>query len=238
MGDYMHIDYIKVQHDQISNFKQNVKSTFVPIQKARIQSGKITNWYLYKVTYPGAQNSYYNYVMITVSDDISSFEDISGQVNGIVSSRERQRLLDNYKGLLISNHSELWKTRNSVKRSDDLDSSRYMVMNYMSVVLGLEYEYQMFEDEIARPIHEQRMEREMMNGWVINELILPGGTEYGYNFSTIDYFDKLEHIEFGFTDELIRQTHPDTNINEFFENIYRTRDLVRSEVWELIEAVN
>lgn len=236
-GKYMHLDYLKVESETESEFLRQLTSTFIPIQEARKKSDKINNWYIYRVTYPGTQNSFYNYVVITVSDSVSGFEDVPRQYTEEFSEREGQRITANYNRFLSPNHSELWKIRNSVMKDGDSIPSRYIIMNYMDVGLGLEYEYQMFEDEVARPLHEMRMEQDQMLGWELNELITPGGLNYGYNFSTMDYFEKLEHIEFGFTDELIRNTHPDTNINEFFENIYRTRDLVRTEVWELVEAL-
>lgn len=234
---YMHIDYIQVPTEDEDQFLFNVTESFLPVQSARKENGTISDWYMYRVAYPGAQNTTYNYVVITLSESISGFEDVRADVEEHFSTDDGQQRLDDYKRLLSPNHSELWKIKNSSMVSDDAKPSRYIVMNFMSVGLGYEYEYQMFEDEVALPIHEQRMERDMMRGWELNELIIPGGTEYGYNFSTMDYFENLEHMEFGFTVELIRQTHPDTNINEFFDNIYRTRDLVRSEVWEYVASL-
>lgn len=236
-GHYMHIDYLNVEESSENEFLQHIKSTFIPIQKARKENENIENWYVYRVTYPGSHNSFYNYVVITISDELSGFEDILEQYTDKFSQRESQRITENYRKFLTPNHSELWRIRNSVIKNDDFSASRYIIMNYMNVGLGYEYEYQMFEDEIARPLHEARMERDQMEGWELQELIVPGGLNYGYNFSTMDYFEKLNHIEFGFTDELIRHTHPNTNINDFFENIYRTRELVKLEVWELVEAL-
>ncbi|PKD44506.1 hypothetical protein [Rhodohalobacter barkolensis] len=236
-GHYMHIDYLQIEPNEEDDFLQHLSSTFVSIQEARKESDNIENWYVYRVTYPGTQNSFYNYVVVTISQSLSGFEDVPDQFLEDFSKGEGQRMTESYRKYLSPNHSELWKIRNSVLQSDHFSPSRYIVMNYMNVGLGYEYEYQMFEDEIARPLHEERMERDQMKGWELHELIMPRGIDYGYNFSTIDYFDNLEDIEFGFTDELIRHTHPDTNINDFFDNIYRTRDLVKSEVWELIQAL-
>lgn len=236
-GKYMHVDYLKIENNTEEEFLRHVSSTFLSIQELRKENNNIENWYVYRVTYPGTQNSFYNYVVITISDCISGFEDVPDQYLQNLSQREGQRITGNYKKFLTPNHSELWRIRNSVLADDQFYPSRYIVMNYMNVGLGYEYEYQMFEDEIARPLHEVRMERDQMKGWELHELILPGGLNYGYNFSTLDYFENLKDIEFGFTDELIRNTHPDTNINEFFNNIYRTRDLVKSELWELVEAL-
>lgn len=236
-GKYMHIDYLKIESLSEDDFLQHLSSTFLSIQELRKENGSIQDWYVYQVTYPGTQNSFYNYVVITISDEISGFEDVLNQYSNQLPRDERRTITEDYMKFLSPNHSELWKVRNSVIADSAFSPSRYIVMNYMDVVLGYEYEYQMFEDEIARPMHEERMERDQMEGWELHELLMPGGLDYGYNFSTLDYYDNLEDIEFGFTEELIRHTHHDTDINEFFDHIYRTRDLVKFELWELVESL-
>jgi hypothetical protein len=79
------------------------------------------------------------------------------------------------------------------------------------------------------------MEQNRMQAWEVNVLILPGGTNYGYNYATSNYFNKLEHIEFGFSDEIIKQAMGEnSDIPELFNTIYSTRDLVSSELWKLV----
>jgi hypothetical protein len=236
-GFYMHIDYLNVDNSMANKFESDVTDYMKPVQQARIDAEILKAWYIYRVAYPGTQNTFYNYVLITISDDISSFEDIRSQIRESYSSEEADELLEEYHQLMIPNHSELWRINNSVLSSDDAKPSRYFGMDYMKVRPGMEYAYQMMEDEEARPVHETRMEIGTMKGWELFSLITPGGTEYGYNFATGNYYNYLKNIEFGFTEEVIRRSHPETNINEFFENIDRTRDLVRSEIWELVDYV-
>jgi hypothetical protein len=81
------------------------------------------------------------------------------------------------------------------------------------------------------------MEMDRMNAWEVYQLIIPGGINYGYNFSTGNFYNKLEHMEFGFTDELIRANHPDVNLMDFFQTIFSTRDLVKSELWVLVDFI-
>ncbi len=236
-GYYMHVDYVQIEKNNIRNFEEQITSTLKPIQKARINSGSIKEWYIYRVAYPGAQNSPYNHVVISIGDDLKDFEDLQQQISDQFSEETRNEMMENYYQLLSPNHSELWSINNSVLKGENSKPSRYFMMDYMDVPAGMEYAYQMMEDEIARPIHEHRMELEQMNGWELYGLIVPGGTEYGYNFATGNFYESLNSFEFGFTEEIIRQSHPDTDVNEINDNIDQTRDLVRSEVWELIDYV-
>lgn len=236
-GYYMHLDYIKIEKANLSDFMDNVESTFKPIQEARVDNGYIDSWYLYRVAYRGTQNASYNYVVVSLSDRLSGFEDITKQLEGHFSDSDSEAFISDYNRYLSPNHSELWSINNSVLLDESSKPSRYFGMDFMQVRSGQEYAYQMMEDEVARPLHETRMENGTMKGWELFSIVTPGGTEYGYNFATGNYYQNLRDIEFGFTDEIIRANHPGTNINEFFEEIENTRDLVRSDLWELVDYV-
>ncbi|MFN2431089.1 MAG: hypothetical protein ABR574_13805, partial [Cryomorphaceae bacterium] len=60
-GKYMHIDYLKIGNSSEDDFLRHISSTFLSIQELRKENGSIEDWYVYQVTYPGTQNSFYNY---------------------------------------------------------------------------------------------------------------------------------------------------------------------------------
>lgn len=236
-GDYMHIDYIHIEKEDIGDFISQIEPQIKRLQQARVDSGALNEWYIYRVAYPGSQNTVHNFVSVSICSYICSFEDFHESLSDQFSSDDFAQLIRNYQSFMIPNHSELWRINNNVVREDNLEPSRYFSMDYMKVTSGMEYAYQMMEDEIARPMHEQRMENDAMEAWQLFSLVIPGGSQYGYNYATGNHFKNLKDFEFGFTDELISQTHPNTNVSEFFDNIERTRDPVRIEIWELLDYV-
>ncbi|TVR13841.1 MAG: hypothetical protein EA391_13545 [Balneolaceae bacterium] len=236
-GYYMHIDYLHIEQTEIINFERSIEEVIKPIQRARIDSENLREWYLYRVAFPGSRDTQHNYVVVSLSSDICGFEDIHNQVAVSFSGDDVDKMMGIYFSLMVPNHSELWRINNSVLASEDAKPSRYFGMDYMDVPPGMEYAYQMMEDEVARPLHELRMEMGNMKGWELFTLITPGGSEYGYNFATGNYLGNLRNLEFGFSEELIRINNPETNVREFFDNIEETRDLVRSELWELVTYV-
>lgn len=234
-GNYIQIDYMEVKPDAENKFINHIQTNWIDFQQSRIDSGEISGWYLYKVRYPGNHDHKYNYISVTSANSLSAFETV--QMPAEVNLESNSRSGDSAVSVPLKTvvHSELWRVRNSVTKEEEVEPSRFKIMDFMSVALGREYEYQMFEDEIARPLHEDRMELDRMNAWELYELITPGGINYGYNFSTGNFFDNLAHIEFGFSDELIRANHPEVDMMDFFETIFSTRDLVQSSLWELVE---
>ena len=236
-GNYMHIDYLHIEQTEIMNFERGVEEVIKPIQQARIYSENLSEWYLYRVAFPGSRDTRYNYVAVSISSDISNFEDVHNQVIQSYDGNDTRRMMSLYFNMMAPTHSELWRINNSVLATEDAKPSRYFGIDYMDVPPGMEYAYQMMEDEVARPLHELRMELGNMKGWELFTLITPGGSEYGYNFATGNYLGNLRNLEFGFSEELIRLNNPETNVREFFDNIEETRDLVRSELWELVTYV-
>lgn len=226
---YLKIDYLSVDKDQISQFKNQVLNQVLEDKQARISEGVIQNWTIYRVLFSGSATNRYNYVSITTAPSIDAFDiHNSDYSDPLLQFSEQDRF-----GI---EKSELWTVRNSALGNNNNEPSNYLMMDYMAVRLGRELEYQMLEDEVAKPLHEHRMEQDIMEGWEMYQLIAPGGIDYGYNFATGNYFSELEHIEYGFNEELIRSQNPDVDMAEFFDHIWSTRDLVRSEIWQKVNS--
>ncbi|NGP76316.1 hypothetical protein G3570_06715 [Balneolaceae bacterium YR4-1] len=236
--DYKKIDYISVENGNDEEFLNAVKGAMSSAYQALIESGDIKSWQIYKVNFPGGHKSKYNYVNIVTTEDIRSFEDNFSSISSVffVPNSYEGSGLNNLDEIVELQASEIWKVRSMIspENGNAVNPSRYMTMDFMDVAQGRGLEYLMLEDEVAMPLHKLRIDQDNMTGWEVYSLILPGGTEYGYNYATGNYFDHIEDIEFGFTQELIKQTMPGTDVADLLNTIYETRDLVKTEVWELV----
>ncbi|MGM0458541.1 MAG: hypothetical protein ACQERO_04285 [Bacteroidota bacterium] len=230
-GKYIKIDYLEVNQQQLDRFTDSVIDRLKEIQRDRVSSADIDSWAIYRVLYSGSAYRDYNFVSVTVSDSMSSFDSFNSSFTDAIR-------LESERNRYAISKSEIWTIRNSLNDNQSEAPSNYMMMDYMEVKLGRELEYQMLEDEVAKPLHEERLETDTMEGWEMYQLVTPGGINYGYNFATGNYFTDLDHIEFGFNEELIRSQNPNVDLMEFFNQIWSTRDLVRSEVWQLIDYTN
>lgn len=239
--DYKKIDYIRVDEDQSSEFIRMAESVLKPAYDALASDGKIKNWRLYKVNFPGGERTTYNFVCVVTAEGIRSFEENFSNISSMyfMPKTGNQQSSSKLAAITDMEASEIWKVRSLINVDESPSPpSRFMTMDYMNVAQGRGLEYLMLEDEVAMPLHQERVNMESMAGWEVYSLILPGGTEYGYNYATGNYFDHIEHVEFGFTQELIKQTMPGTDVADLLNTIYETRDLVRSELWELVANTN
>ncbi len=235
---YKKIDYLQVNQTQLDRFlkvaDRDLKSGFSSLLK----NDDVKGWYLYKVKFPGGEKSNYNFVSITVSSSINDLGDYFSDNNtpGFVPSPTTKGGTEQLSKLATLIKSEIWRVENSAYADTGSTPSRYMSMDYMKVAPGKSPDYLMLEDEIAKPIHLERIEQNQMAGWEVYSLILPSGMNYSYNFATGNHFKELEHFEFGLNEEIIQQTMGEnSNVPELFETIYNTRDLIKVELWELID---
>jgi hypothetical protein len=224
-GEYLKIDYLNVTAEQMQNFDENVIDQIKEYKNERLANGDIDSWILYRVLFSGSASTNYNYVSITSTSMLDAFDAFNNNFQNAMGEMSEDNQFDISK-------SELWTVRNTMTDVISEEPSHFLMMDYMHVKLGRELEYQMLEDEIAKPLHETRLENDRMDDWEMYQLITPGGTDYGYNFATGNYFTNLSHIEFGFNEELIRTQNPEVDVMEFFEQIWSTRDLVKSELWQ------
>lgn len=233
-GAYLNVDYMKVESGDYSAFEDLVRSEWKSVYEDQLGEDKMTGWYFYRVVYPGGQSGIYNYVIVSTFSELNTVVTINKEMRNAIEEVQgtlMQRTLD----LSTHQHSELWRTEAGIINTSDKKPGLFAVMNYMMVNPGKEAEYITLENDMARPLHEARIENGEMYSWRTFSLLKPGGLNYQYNFVTADYYEELNDMEYGFTNDLIRSVMPGTDINKMFEAIYATRDIVRSELWQLVD---
>lgn len=237
-GSYMKIDYLEIDDQELPSFHDDIESVLKPVSEANVEAGEIEKWYLYKVIYPGSHDTNHNIVVVSVCSELCTNEKIAESLNQYAVDHNPSDLLSQYNKIMTPLFSEIWKINNNINSNEDNGPSKFLMLDYMSVTPDAEYTYQMMEDDHAKPIHNYRIENGNMQGWELFQLILPRGEEYGYNFSTANYYNDLKNVEFHFNEEVLRQSSPEADVADFFQNVENVRDLVRSEVWELVSYVD
>lgn len=97
-------------------------------------------------------------------------------------------------------------------------------------------EYEQMEREIWRPIHQESVRAGRMLSWSLYRVQFPHGTRTEYDYVTVDAFASLEDAERDMTDILAR-VYPNMTTADAISRAVQTRDLVRGELWALIDSV-
>ncbi|MBE78144.1 MAG: hypothetical protein CL670_03220 [Balneola sp.] len=236
-GAYLNIDYLKVDSKDLAQFEELVSSNWQGIFDEEMASENITGTYFYKVIYPGGQLSKYNYVLIRTYQSLEAIMEANQTLSMKLSSRDDD-LLERSMEIVTHQYSELWKTEAGIMDPMDSSNSLYLVINYMRVKPGMESQYLALENDIAKPLHEERVRTKKMHNWRTYSIMQPGGVGYDYNFATANYYDDLANIEYGFTNEIMNSVMPSANFTETMDAIIRTRDVVGSELWKLLHYLD
>ena len=114
---------------------------------------------------------------------------------------------------------------------------KYVEVDYMKVQPGKDSDYLRVEQQIWKPMHQERIRKGEVRSWALYNVRFPFGTEEKYDYVTVNTFDRFGQLEDPFTDlgETFKKVHPNMKVDDIGQQTEATRHLVRSEVWQLMD---
>ena len=227
---WLKVEYMQVEPADMNGFLASVEYGYKQVQKQRVKSGEIQRWHFYRVPYSGDKSKSYNFVSVIMA---SSLNDL--QTENQLNTSEYRTALGKKKPSKHVVHTEIWNTESIVNDGVQHTPSRYKNVNYMNATTGRLDDYLNLETEIANPLHTHQMDNGRMDGWEFHRLVFPTGVETPFNFITTDFYSDLEQIEMGITRDIIREVHPQMDVDEFDEFADAIRERNYSDLWELLD---
>lgn len=243
LGNYFAIQYYKVKPTQENTFINLQRDVWKKIHKARIQNDLLDGWFLSRVVAPSGTNSEYNYLIVFEYDSAEKltahFEGYGVNYSTILDTEEIALALRSPE-IADMVYEEVWRTADQafVQNSNNQYQYKYQVFNSMKLKPGVdEAEYLKLEHDIWKPIHEERIRRNMMYGWAMYTMIIPGGTERNYHWATVDFYHNLKDYLTP-TIDILRIIHGPEKAPIALEKAVSIRDLLKREVRELLDYMN
>lgn len=210
------------------------------MHKARMDKGVLDGWYLYRVISPNGSSTEYNFVTVLVYNDTEKlaghFENYGVDYTQILSPQEIKFAL---KTPEIRNlvYEEVWQSVDGISVITPEKMFRFQRFNAMKTFDDPERpDYVEMETKYWKPLHQERIKMGSMLGWGLYNMIIPGGTERDYTWSTIDYYDKfIDIMQDDLNDRLFRQIHNKKNPEKLLAQTLESRDLLRTEIRELLD---
>ncbi len=238
---YLKIDYLKVQPQQITEYIHVKQELWNPIHQARVDNDIILGWNFYSV-FVGEPDAPYNYITVNVFDDFNKI-DYYG-LNELISQVYPDKDLDEFYEQTRSSHevvrTEIWQVDGVIHDDDTaIPNGNYITKNFFDARSGTG-EHAAMELDFWGGIHEVRVDQDILNGWAMYTLYYPEGDVRHYTYSTIDYYEKLEHLTIGAGMELARIAHPemdDEELSDYFNRTGASRSLFKTEIWKLKDSV-
>lgn len=224
-------------NDPNGNLMDMHRQVMLPYFQERVNRGEITWQGMYRVKYPRSEQQGYDYVAVAVTNNFASF--------GLDNENEVLQA-----ALPDASTAEMWKR---LRAESDIHSveifiaidrvavpdnkpSQFVQANYMTVEPGKAGDYVAMESETWKPVHAAQLKKDALNTWMLAERIMPGGSDFGPGFLTIDGFTDWEQIEKN-NQELFasaESVYPGEDLEKKLGGINDVRTRTRAEIWELV----
>jgi hypothetical protein len=232
------VDCLKIPFENEAKYLDFVKNTVVPIQKERIKQGTILAWYLYKVRFTGAGDTY-NYVVVSLFDKPANIENpFKGlDVGKVFPGKDLNKVLTEANSMRTIVSSTLLQRQSFVYPAGGPGDFKYLQIDYMKVPQGKEGEYYDVETTVWKPIHNEFIKAGSRVGWSLWGRVFPSGASLDFQYITANYFANWSQIGAADYNDAFNKAHPGKDMNEMGDKTNASRTLVKSELWEVVERV-
>ena len=238
---YLKVDYFKTQPDQITDYLHVEQELWKPIHQARVDNGIILGWSFYSV-FVGEPDVPYNYIAVNVFDDFDKIDyyKLNDLVVQVYPDKDLGQFYEQTRSSREVVRTEIWQVNGIIQEDDsNLPIGNYITKNFFDARGGTG-EHAAMELDFWAGIHEVRVDQDILNGWAMYTLYYPEGDVRHYTYSTVDYYEKLEHLTIGAGMELARIAHPemsDEELSDYFNRTGASRSLFKTEIWKLEDSV-
>lgn len=108
--------------------------------------------------------------------------------------------------------------------------SLFVVVDFMKVESGKHANYLQVEQELWKPMHQERVNQGIIVGWYLYAVEFVGGMD-DYNYVVITLYDNADQLENPWRSEIPGQVHPGRKIEEMMQRTFESRTHVRSELF-------
>ncbi|MEM7374453.1 MAG: hypothetical protein AAF587_38020 [Bacteroidota bacterium] len=236
------VDYMKVTEGMNTEYLAGEQGVWKSIHETHVKKGVHHGWSLYQIVVPGGSEREYDYVTVTrFVGEKAVAEFMSGawydEAAKTLTDKEKEEMMMTGKARKRV-RSELSQFQGGVFGQAEQSLPRYLVVNYIKLKEGISSDqYRTVENEIWKPMHEARIKDGHMRGWFMTSLQLPFGSSMPYECGTVDQFDNLEDMMTANLPAYFAKTHPDKDVQKAFQRTSDARDIVKGDIWELIDYV-
>ncbi len=233
------VDLMKVKSGDEAKYVDLEQKIWKPIHQERINQGLIVGWYLYQVMYTGDDDSY-NFATVNVYTDPSKLETSYEGIDyaKIHPGKDINKIMETTLNARTIVKEQLMRRVNYADPEDGGSAAltKYIIVNYMKSKAG--GNYVMVENDIGKPTAIELIKNGDRTGWSLWSNVFPSGSGMESNFVTVDSYSDFTKIGSGNYYEAVQKALPGKKLSDLAEKIVNSRDMVRSELWRVIDAAS
>jgi len=119
-----------------------------------------------------------------------------------------------------------------------LAQGAYVQVDYMKAVPGKEQAYVDLERGVWKPYHQALVDAGRRAGWSLYAVRSPAGTAADHDFVTFNGFVSFAGMETPYAGDILANLGVDKDPDTLEREAEATREVVREEIWQLIDQVS
>ncbi|WP_340111287.1 hypothetical protein [Maribellus mangrovi] len=232
------VEFMKTTPGNEGNYVELERTVWKKLHQARVDKGIIAGWYLYRVHYTASDDPY-NYVTVTLFTDKNRLENPWEGIDPaeILGEAEVDKAYEETMKTRSLVSSNLMNRMETVYPEGGPGDFKYLQLDYMKVKQGHDGEYVNAEVEVWKPIHNEFIKAGSRVGWSLWGRIFPSGYGLDFQYVTVNYFSDFAQIGTANYNDAISKAHPNEDTDALMEQTNKSRLLVKSELWEVVDKV-
>ena len=232
------VDYMDVHNVQDY---QAVEKAWKNLHQRLVEEGKMVYWGLFSVAIPTSMDLPYSYVTVRLYDDFAKVQnpfpqDLYDEVMGSLNEEDAQAVQKTGASRTIIG-SEYFRLT-SMARGENVTLGPYLQIALVDTKQENAGMYQQVEEKYWKPMHEERIKREMITGWDVWSKMF-SGTHDAYDHVIVTTFNEFGQLaEPGLTEDIVTTVHPEVDEaawNKIIEETMTSREIVRSGLWYRVD---
>ena len=250
---FVTFDYMKVEPANVAEYIKLESEVWKPVHKEFQKRGIEVSWSLYMVRGAGMQN-HYNYVTVSVYDGLGSLDNDQSLFNEIISdvysNEELEGFWNRTSEARSHNGQDIFFVNDKVSKGNNNELSAFssgkigqdITVTFMQTLAGQDAVG--LESKWWKPIHKERIKWKIINSWEVltKRFVSLGQTKLDHDYVTWENYTTFSTIDDSYNSDTftraVEKAHPDVDFSEVNEATVKSRNFLRSEIWELVDHLN
>lgn len=232
------VEYMKVKQGDEQKYVDLERNYWKKIHQERVKSGEIVRWILYEVRYAGS-NDEYNFVTGTIVTDPNKLENPFAGIDAekIFPGENLDKVMQETTDSRQLVKRNLVRMVSTVNPESGFAPFNYLQIDFMKVKPGSDNMYIDVETNVWRPVHQQFINDGSRVGWTLWQTVFPAGSGMEFQYVTTNFLSDFSQVGAADYNGAFAKVHSGKNIDQLMEKTNNSRELVRSELWRVVDSV-
>ena len=249
---FVTFDYMNVKPSSVDEYINLESKVWKPVHEEFQKRGIEVSWSLYSVRGAGTQN-HYNYVTVSVYDGLGSLDNDQSLFDEIISdvysneelegfwNRTSEARSHNGQDIFFVN-DKVSKDNNELSAFSSGKIGQDITVTFMQTLPGQDAVG--LESKWWKSIHRERIKRRVINSWEVltKRFVSLGQTKLEHDYVTWENYTTFSAIDDSYNNDkftkAVEKAHPNVDFSKVSEATTNSRNILRAEIWELVDHLN